>query len=300
MHSPQILAAACLLAMAVPATAFLPVTQPRMLQRGAAGPHMAIQSGKVVVYGAFDRTGTCLLRTMEKGPFKAFVEVSPEFDNSVARLPYPIDGQGSKSLPPSATYVVQLPSGVDGAVVASEIPVKGDEMTNLIGGLAGIKKIVYLSKVGVERRGEFMRKMNPFGKLEEWYSAEEATKAAAAAAGIECTIVRTGDLIGGPFYDTTGDLQMALEGVLFDSDNKCMAVSYSDTIDGKTSRDLTATALVQAFMVDAPLVHVVSAKQGPLTCSVKNHMDIPATVARERRVYTPTPDEWAAAFELAK
>ncbi|KAJ1481651.1 hypothetical protein T484DRAFT_2712081 [Baffinella frigidus] len=300
MHSPQILAAACLLAMAAPGSCFLPVAQPRMLQRGgAAGAHMAIQSGKVVVYGAFDRTGTCLLRTMEKGPFKALVEVSPEFDNSIAKIKYPIDGQGSKSLPPSATFVSELPS-VDGCVVASEIPVAGDQMTVLIKSLVGIKKIVYLSRVGVERRDEFMRKINPFNKLEEWYAAEEATKAAAEAAGIECTIVRTGDLIGGPFYDTTGDLQMALEGVLFDSDNKCMQVSYSDTLDGKTSRDLTATALMQALMVDAPLVHVVSKKETPLTCSVTNHMGIPATVARERRVFTPTADEWAAAFSQAK
>ena len=34
-----------------------------------------VQSGKVVVYGAFDRTGTALLRTMETGPFNAVVEV---------------------------------------------------------------------------------------------------------------------------------------------------------------------------------------------------------------------------------
>ena len=51
-------------------------------------------------------------------------------------------------------------------------------------------------------------------QLDEWYAAEEAAKSAAAANGLECTVLRTGDLIGGPFYDTTGDLQVWLRSPL--------------------------------------------------------------------------------------
>jgi hypothetical protein len=36
--------------------------------------------------------------------------------------------------------------------------------------------VVFLSRVGVERRDNFMIKMNPFLKIEAWYQAEEAVK----------------------------------------------------------------------------------------------------------------------------
>jgi len=129
-------------------------------------------------------------------------------------------------------------------------------------------------------------------------------------------------------------------------------VSLADTLDGKTSRDLAATALVQALQAraprpkaglvaaallqrarprrmpradgsraarrgggalhgrgvtrrgagaqaEAPLLHVVSAKSGGAPCSVANHMSIKSG-PRERRVYTPTPAEWAAALAQAQ
>jgi len=51
-----------------------------------------LQSGKVAVYGAFDRTGCCVVKTMENGPFQAVIEVPPRIRKRRAHRADPATG----------------------------------------------------------------------------------------------------------------------------------------------------------------------------------------------------------------
>jgi hypothetical protein len=50
--------------------------------------------------------------------------------------------------------------------------------------VSGERQVVFLSKVGVDRRNNFIIKMNPFLKIDTWYNAEEAVKSWCAENGV--------------------------------------------------------------------------------------------------------------------
>jgi len=266
--------------------------------QGAVTPLKMALTGteKVVVYGGFERIAVTIMKTLADSGFRAVCPVPKGF-TSQSKIKWGIDG-----LPQTIPVNVLLSDDgvpvVEGCVLASEEPVTGEEcvgaLQNLLAG--GLSKVVFLSKVGVDRRDNFMIKMNPFLKIDTWYKAEEAVKKWCAENSVECTILRTGKLEGGPFFQTQREFQSALEASLFDVENKAMKVSTVDNVDGMTSRDLVATAVRQALIRDVPVFSVVSAKTGPLTCSVLNHMDLSAANSKDRKVYTPSPEEWDAAF----
>jgi hypothetical protein len=68
---------------------------------------------------------------------------------------------------------------------------------------------------------------------------------------------------------------------------------------GRALRGRGMTRRGAGSQAEAPLLHVVSAKSGGAPCSVVNHMAIKSG-PRERRDYTPTPAEWAAALAQAQ
>ena len=54
--------------------------------------------------------------------------------------------------------------------------------------------MVYLSRAGVDRRDNFMIKMNPFLKIDQWYAAEQAVTNWCSSNNVECSVIRTGAL----------------------------------------------------------------------------------------------------------
>lgn len=258
---------------------------------------MALQGNeKVVVYAGFERIALTLLKSLGDAGFRPVCPVPAGFTKD-SQVKWCIDG-----LPPTLPPNVELAPGRDGVpavagcVLASEAPVSGQECVGALNLLQGVSKVVFLSRVGVERRGNLMIKLNPFLKVDTWYEAEEAVKAWCLQNSVELTILRTGRLEGGPFYQCQPEFQQALEGSLFDLEHKAMKVSCADTFDGSTSRDLVSVGVVQALRRDVPVFSLVSAKDGPLSCSVKNHMNLPPAQTKERTVWTPTDAEWDAAF----
>ena len=201
------------------------------------------------------------------------------------------------TLPQGTLLVTDKMPAVAGAVLCPEEPVTGPECVGALQGLDGLSKVVLISRVGVDRRENFMIKMNPFLKIDKWHDSEEAVKAFCVENGLDLTIVRTGALAGGAFFETQPEFQTALEDSLFDMENQAMKMSAVDSIDGKTTRDLAATAVTQALKRDVPVFSVVSAKSAPLKCGVCNHMQLPAARGnRERKCFTPSAAEWDAAF----
>merc|ERR1712216_624344 len=138
--------------------------------------------------------------------------------------------------------------------------------------------------------------MNPFLKIDQWYAAEQAVTNWCSSNNVECSVIRTGALDGGAFFNTQREFQAALEASLFDLENNAIKMSAIDNIDGKTGRDVFASAVAQALVRDVPVFSLISTKSGSLPCSVKNHMDLPVAGTRERVVYTPSDSEWDAAF----
>lgn len=259
---------------------------------------MALSAGdRVAVIGGFERMGVCTLQGLVQSSYKAVMQ-SPEGFSEEIKVKWPIDGQGG-TMPKGVQYSNDFPM-CPGAIIALETPAEASDIAGILNFMQdkGLKKVVFLSRAGVERKDDLLIKFNPFLKIDKWFNAEEQIKASAAEYGFDYTIVRTGPLEGGPFFDSNREFASALEGSLFDVEAKCMELSVADKLDAKTGRDLASQALIQGLSRDVPVFSVVGAKSGPLTCSVMNHMNCQSGT-KERKVFTPTPEEWDAAFAQA-
>jgi len=264
----------------------------------ASGISMALQGGcKVAVYGVFERTGLVVSWDVaNNSPYSAVVQMPVGFAEKNGKLKWNFDG--SPPGIPAAVEAVEtaLPGYIKGCILASEAPAEPAEIEYICNCLPDLEKVVYLSSASAGQKDSVMNKMNPFSKAEIWYEAEEAVKVVASNLGIEYTIVRTGGLKGGPYFQSNPEFQGALEDNLFDIQKQAFKVSTGDDLDGNTSRDLASTALVAALGKDIPCFTVVSEESGPLKCSVKNRMDIKLDAAQERTVYTPSSSDWDAAL----
>ncbi len=116
------------------------------------------------------------------------------------------------------------------------------------------KRLVLVSSIGVQRRGEMpFPVLNACGVLDAKAAAEERLKADAAAAGYSWTIVRPGQLFGGP-YDNNYYL-----GTLFqldkDADTRGVSVTAGDTAMGDTLRstlaEVVCCSLIEGFGIDS-------------------------------------------------
>ncbi|EKX36007.1 hypothetical protein GUITHDRAFT_155334 [Guillardia theta CCMP2712] len=259
---------------------------------------MSVEKGsRVAVVPAYERTGICVTKVLVDNSFKPVVQVPPGFTDK-SPLRWPIDGFPNHV--PEGVQLVndQLPV-VKGLVIATEDPADSQQLRYFLGGIQGLEKVVMMSRVGVDRKDELLFKFNPFLKIGKWYEIEETLKQCAAEQGFDYTIVRTGQLQGGPFYNSNREFQSALEGNLFDFEHQSFQVSLTDRIDGSTSRDLASTALFEALQRDVKTFSIISKKEGFVPCSVKNHMQCPAANTKSRTVYTPSPSEWEQAFSQA-
>jgi len=106
------------------------------------------------------------------------------------------------------------------------------------------KRFVMMSSIGVQRRDQMpFPILNACGVLDCKAAAEEAVKADASAAGYSFTVVRPGQLFGGP-YDNNYYL-----GTLFqldkDADTQDVEVAEGDTLVGDTLRSTLAEVIAQ-------------------------------------------------------
>ena len=111
---------------------------------------------------------------------------------------------------------------------------------------SGARRIVLMSSLGVTRRDGFPFKiLDACGVLGAKARGEAAVEAACAAAGASCTIVRPGQLLGGPY---TNNVYL---GTLFrldaDSEKRGVAIQKGDEAAGDTLRSALAEVLVQAL-----------------------------------------------------
>ena len=106
------------------------------------------------------------------------------------------------------------------------------------------KRLVLMSSIGVQRREQMpFPVLNACGVLDAKAAAEAAIKADAAASGYSYTVVRPGQLFGGP-YDNNYYL-----GTLFqldkDAETRGISVGRGDTLIGDTLRSSLAETIAQ-------------------------------------------------------
>lgn len=260
-------------------------------------PMMALKGGeKVAVLGVLERIGICAAKDLTKSSFKAVTQVPKGFIAAKPKIKWNLDGLPAGLPEGLQLHEESLPLDVQGCILASEGPAEPAEIEYILSNMPSLKKVVFLSVTGVDRREELFIKFNPFLSIGKWYAAEQAIRKVAAERGIEYTIVRAGKLDGGPFYNSNREFQSALEGVIFDRQSQAFEVSVDDKLDGSTGRDILGCALVEVLRRDVEQISIVSRKEGALRASVLNHMDCSVVGKGPRVVYTPSPAEWDAAF----
>merc|ERR1711920_791380 len=112
------------------------------------------------------------------------------------------------------------------------------------------KRFIMMSSIGVRRRAEMpFPILNACGVLDAKATAEDALIADASAAGYSYTIVRPGQLFGGP-YDNNYYL-----GTLFqldkDASEQDLVCSAGDTVAGDTLRSTLGEVIAQLCEHDA-------------------------------------------------
>lgn len=111
----------------------------------------------------------------------------------------------------------------------------------------GLKKVVLLTSVGVDRTGEMpFVILNLFGVLDAKRSGEDAVIAASAEAGFDYAIVRPGRLVGGPYTNLDVAKLMQIEG----GAENGVTIEGGDTLLGDCKRDAVAEAVVRCLTMD--------------------------------------------------
>lgn len=106
---------------------------------------------------------------------------------------------------------------------------------------AGLKKIILVTSVGVERTKEMpFLILNLFGVLDAKKAGEEAVE----ASGLDYAIVRPGRLVGGPYTNLDFAKLLQIEG----GAENGVSIEVGDSLLGDTKRDAVAEAIMQALL----------------------------------------------------
>lgn len=138
-----------------------------------------------------------------------------------------------------------------------------------------VKKIVLLSRIGVERQNDDMvfKLIHTLDKLDEKDKAEKVFKTLCDEKNIDYTIIRTGKLrggggeigLGGEYYSMPiAPLEDKLGGESWDKENRGFTLVFEeDILEGSTSRILVAESMSKAVnseMVSNRCVSLISEK----------------------------------------
>ena len=189
-----------------------------------------------------------------------------------------------------------------------EKPTDPETMKNVLALGIPFKRFILLSKIGVdERENDWKLKLNPFLQLDKWAALEQTLKECAEIYNFDYTILRVGNLKGGPFYDTNKDFEQALNDRIFDAEEaRGISLKRRDQNSADTGRDVVAQCLVQCLTradTANKILSLVSCKtfrEDGVGCSENNFLQLPPAMKnRERRVFTPSRQEWNEAFKKA-
>jgi nucleoside-diphosphate-sugar epimerase len=111
----------------------------------------------------------------------------------------------------------------------------------------GMKKIVLLTSVGVDRTKEFpFLILNLFGVLDAKKSGEQSVMDAAKVGGFDFVIVRPGRLVGGPYTNPDVAKLLQIEG----GAENGVTIEVGDSLLGDCKRDACAEAVVRCLTMD--------------------------------------------------
>ena len=120
-------------------------------------------------------------------------------------------------------------------------------IANVAQSVSGLKKVVLLTSVGVDRTGEMpFVILNLFGVLDAKRSGEDAIIAASAESGFDYAIIRPGRLVGGPYTNLDVAKLMQIEG----GAENGVTVEGGDSLLGDCKRDAVAEAVVRCLTMD--------------------------------------------------
>eukprot|EP00960_Hanusia_phi_P031459 749300-Hanusia_phi.AAC.7 len=267
----------------------------------------AVPTGtKVVVFGALDRLGQLLVRHMAKdGRYTPVIQTMKDYEQKVL---YRTDGVEEIFPPEAEVYFEEIPANVSAAVLSVEKPTDPETMKNVLALGIPFKRFILLSKIGVdERENDWKLKLNPFLQLDKWAALEQTLKECAEIYNFDYTILRVGNLKGGPFYDTNKDFEQALNDRIFDAEEaRGISLKLKDQSSADSGRDVVAQCLVQCLTradTANKVLSLVSCKtfrEDGVGCSENNFLQLPPAMKnRERKVFTPSRQEWNEAFKKA-
>ena len=122
------------------------------------------------------------------------------------------------------------------------------EIAKATGRVRGLKKVVLLTSVGVDRTKEMpFVILNLFGVLDAKRAGEEAIKAAGKEFGFDYVIVRPGRLVGGPFTNLDVAKLLQTQGGAENGADICRG----DALLGDCKRDACAEAIAQCLANEA-------------------------------------------------
>eukprot|EP00286_Rhodomonas_abbreviata_P013211 CAMPEP_0181340062 /NCGR_PEP_ID=MMETSP1101-20121128/29626_1 /TAXON_ID=46948 /ORGANISM="Rhodomonas abbreviata, Strain Caron Lab Isolate" /LENGTH=373 /DNA_ID=CAMNT_0023451147 /DNA_START=17 /DNA_END=1134 /DNA_ORIENTATION=- len=261
------------------------------------------QGSKVIVFGALDRLGQLVVRYLAAND--RYVPAIQTSQGYMDQMKVTVDGE-EPGFPPSAKVAFEeIPADVSAAILCVE---KATDVETLKGVLSlglPLKKFVLLSKIGVDsRETDWTLKLNPFLKIDEWAALEEAVKERANLGGFDYTIVRVGDLVGGPFFDTNRNFEEALNDRIFDAETEGIVLQEGDQASGKVGRDVTAQLMVESLARPEAANKVLSLRsfkefrEDAVKCGEENMLGLsPANKGRIRQVFTPSQEQWTKAFD---
>jgi len=264
------------------------------------------EGSKVIVFGALDRLGQLVVRMLAaNGRYKPAIQTSKGYE---AQMKFSVDGVDPGFPPEAQVAFEEIPADVSAAILCVEQATDAETLKAVLSLGLPLKKFVLLSKVGVDsRETDWKLKLNPFLKLPLWAALEETLKESAELSGFDYSIVRVGELSGGPFFDSNRDFAQALEDRIYDSEAQGCLLKEGDLPEGgKITRDVAAQALVECLARPDATNKVMSIKcvkekvDGAVKCDETNFLQLPRNRdGRDRVVYTPSSAQWAAAFAAA-
>jgi len=258
----------------------------------------------VIVFGALDRLGQVVVRSITKD--KRYVASVQTYEGFEKDMTWKIDNSET-AFPEEAKIVYQrLPTDVKAAVLCVEGATDIDKLKGVLSAGMGIQRFILVSRGGIDlRESDWKLKMNPFLQLDRWQLLEETVKEYAETADWDYTIIRTGTLRGGPFFNTNRMFDKALEDRIFDAEMQGAVVKAGDQ-DGQTGRDVVGQCVVECLARPETANKVLSItshkifREDGVKCSVVNGLDVSSDKGeRGRQVYTPNKEEWDRAFEAA-
>ena len=246
---------------------------------------------------------------VKDGMYKPAIQVNENYRDMMMMTPDGVAEEEDRYFPRSTQVSIEeIPADTTAGILCVERDSDPDTLKQVLSLGLPLKRFVVVSKIGVDaRESDWKLKINPFLKLDKWAQIESTLKECADLYNFDYTILRVGNLQGGPFFDSNRDFAAALEERIFDADVEGLVLKEGDAeVGGKTGRDVAAQAAIECLrQPDAAnkvlsLTSSKSFREDGIKCSVDNALELlSGGKGRPRIVKTPNESEWKKAFNNA-